>query len=90
MSSCVSIDKVTFGDCPRCGGSPPGGRPPLSGADARRDTNKEQRLFLFEGEYLCDQCIQDIKNDDQSEIDSERIRDEQRFLAKAGFVNQIT
>ncbi len=84
------IVNIVFGDCRECGGEPEGGFSSLGGADARRDDDQDQYLVFFRGRWMCERCRYNYLNEDQSRVDSERIRDEQSFLDKIGFSDSIT
>jgi len=87
-----SPNRNVFGECRRCGGEPEDGWPSLTGADAAdsRDDNHKEKLTLFRGEYMCDQCKQDLINDEQSLNDSELTRESEMFRARAGFEDEIS
>lgn len=83
-------NRNVFGLCRRCGGEPPDGFPSLGGADASRDTDQNQKLVLYRGEWMCPMCKQNLINDEESLIDSDIIRDEQLFLKRVGFSDTIS
>jgi len=87
----MSIPRVTFGDCKRCGGTGPDDADPGDGnSTSNLDTvGNGYRLLLFRGEYVCDQCKTDILNDEQSMMAAEGHRDEDVFRARAGFEDSI-
>ncbi len=75
----MAFPEVKFGICPKCGGG---------GTSDDGDTQESgYRLKLYDGEYLCQICINeedDLKHDRRV---NEQIAEDERFRGQAG-VNQ--
>lgn len=83
-------NNIVFGECLRCGGEPEDGFPPLGGADADRYSDQNQKLVLYQGEFMCPRCMENLILDEESLIKMDKIRDEKIFLSRLGFTDTIT
>lgn len=81
---------ITFGNCPRCGGSG-GDDPDASGADvlATDTVGNGLELDMFRGEYICDLCKKEILADEESKRITDKSANTQKFLDSAGIIRRI-
>ncbi len=83
-----------IGFCPRCGGD--GGDIPaasLTGADAQSNIDTDRRktvLTLYQGEFFCDICLKEFKDEEFSLIESDRFQKADELRAGLGFTNSIS
>ena len=86
----MSFPEIIFGICQECGGQGGDYASPGNGnADARDTTGNGLVLEYYDGKYVCSMCKQTLINNEQSLLAAEKHADEQKFRAKAGFLNSV-
>jgi len=83
--------KIRWGTCPVCGANGADQSSGLSDADAaaRDSTGNGVRLEEWRGKLYCEICLKEAKADEESVLSAKKHKDEERFRAGAGFVNDV-
>ena len=94
----MSFPDIKFGICQQCGAKGGPQTVGLTSADAAArstpgadgyDPGNGVILKKYKGKLMCEVCINDLKNDDQSLLSAKKHAEADRFRSKAGFQNTV-
>lgn len=88
----MGFPEIVFGRCQRCGGNGADQSSGLSSADAAaRDTSGNGiKLEPYDGKFYCPVCINILKADQESLLESQKRAESEKFRGKAGFTNIVS
>ena len=89
-----NFPEIAFGKCTRCGSKSGADYPAsdLTSADSQSNLDivgNGVTLVWFRGDLMCDVCIKEIIQREESNIDRYKREREETFRAKSGFKNTV-